>query len=144
MTLVAGINNLLKRGEFNAFLPGVGMTAKGDRTPKSLSEYADVNFGLKLNYIDASWFEFMDGAADNQLRNAIAHYRTDYDDVTQKIIYFPRKEGLEEKKSESIYFIEFMKRILVAYREMHRLHHLIKAMFYVQFLWIDEEKPSEN
>jgi len=137
MILVAGVNNIMKRGDFNTFLPGIGKTVRADRTPKSLAEYAGVNFGLKLNYIDETWFEFVDGAADNQLRNAIAHYKTDYNDVTQEIYYFPRREGMEEKKYESIYFIEFMKRILIAYREMHRLHHLIKALFYLKFLLID-------
>lgn len=84
--------------------------------------------------MDDSWFSFGDEAADNQLRNAIAHYKTDYDEITQKITYYPRREGMRQERSEEIYFIEFMRRILVAYREMNRLHQLIKSLFYYRYL----------
>tara|TARA_B100000427_G_scaffold270946_1_gene237750 strand:- start:618 stop:1877 length:1260 start_codon:yes stop_codon:yes gene_type:complete len=133
--LVAGLNNLLKRGDHNAFKPGIGLTKSGkDFTPKSLHEFADVPFGQKEDFIDDSWFSFGDEAADNQLRNAIAHYKTDYDDITQMITYYPRREGMKQEKSEEIYFLEFMRRILVAYREMNRLHQLIKSLFYFHYL----------
>lgn len=135
LVLVAGINNLAKRGDHNAFLPGIGQTRNGrDTTPRSLNAFADVVFGKKLDFIDDSWFELEDAATDNQLRNSIAHYKTEYDDVSQVVTYFPRKEGMEEERPEKMMFIEFLRRILLAYREMHRMHHLIKALFYYRYL----------
>lgn len=133
--LVAGLNNLLKRGDHNAFKPEIGKTKKGkDNTPRSLHDFADVPFGKKQELIDDSWYSLGDDAADNQLRNAIAHFKTDYDDITQKITYYPRKEGIKQVKSEEMYFLEFMRRILIAYREMNRLHQLIKSLFYYHYL----------
>ncbi|WP_041634834.1 hypothetical protein [Magnetospirillum gryphiswaldense] len=133
--LVAGINNLLKRGDHNAFKPEIGLTKSGrDLTPNSLHAFADVAFGQKDDLIDDNWFSFGDQAADNQLRNAIAHCKTDYDEITQNITYHPRKEGMRQEKSEEIYFIEFMRRVLIAYREMNRLHQLIKSLFYYYYL----------
>lgn len=141
LVLVAGINNLQKRGDHNAFKPGIGKTRSADRTPTSLNGSADVNFGDKLNFIDDSWYAFGDNVADNQLRNAIAHYKTDYDDVDQTITYYPRKEGMNEAKSEETTFLEFMRRILIAYREMHRLHHLIKNLFFFEYI-VAKPPPS--
>lgn len=135
LVLVAGLNNLQKRNDHNSFKPGIGLGKSGkDRTPTSLDAFADVNFGDKLNFIDASWYKFDNEAADNQMRNAIAHFKTDYDEITQKITYFPRKEGMKEEKSEETSFLDFMRRILIAYREMHALHHLVKSLFYYEYL----------
>ncbi|WP_339864884.1 hypothetical protein [Paremcibacter congregatus] len=135
LVLVAGVNNLVKRGNHNSFLPGTGQTRRGrDDTPNSLNDFADVVFGKKLDYIDDTWFELEDAATDNQLRNSIAHYKTEYDDVLQVVTYYPRKEGMEEERPQQMMFIEFLRRILLAYREMHRMHHLIKALFYYRYL----------
>ena len=136
--LVAAVNNLHKRADHDAFLPGIGLTANGrDFTPANLDEFAKVDFGRKMGFIDDPWYEMQDGAADNQLRNAIAHFKTDYDEVSQVITYHPRKDGLEASASRTLSFLEFMSRVLIAYREMHRLHHLIKALFYYYYLHID-------
>ena len=138
--LVAAVNNLDKRADHDAFLPGIGLTANGrDFTPANLDEFAKVDFGRKMGFIDDPWYEMQDGAADNQLRNAIAHFKTDYDEVSQVITYHPRKDGLEASAPRTLSFLEFMSRVLIAYREMHRLHHLIKALFYYYYLHIDGE-----
>ena len=76
----------------------------------------------------------MDGAIDNHLRNAIAHYKAEYDEITQIVTYYPKREGIKQDKAEQMYFLEFMRRLLVVYREMHRLHHLIKNLFYYRFI----------
>jgi len=136
--LVAGINNLLKRGDHNTFKPVITKNGK-DVAPKSLNAFADVPFGRKQDSIDSSWYSFGDEAADNQLRNAIAHVKTDYDEISQKITYYPRLEGMKQEKSEEMYFLEFMRRILVAYREMNRLHQLIKSLFYYHYLIQNKE-----
>lgn len=137
--LMAGVNNLLKRGDHNAFRPGIGLAKNGkDYTPKDLHAFADVPFGKKLEYIDNSWFETLDGGADNKLRNAIAHFKTDYDEVKQIVTYYPRLEGMKQAKAEQISFIQFMRQLLQSYREMRRLNHLIKGLFYLQYLIIDK------
>jgi hypothetical protein len=121
-------HNLLKRDDHNAFKPGIGMTKGGkDFTPKSLHDFANVAFGKKLDFIDDPWFQMLDDGTDNQLRNAIAHVKTDYDEVNQIITYYPRLEGMNQEKAEQITFIQFMKRLLQTYREMRRLNHLIRA-----------------
>jgi hypothetical protein len=136
--LVAGINNLLKRDNHNTFKPGIGLASSGkDFTPKNLHAFADVPFGYKLGFIDDPWFDFADNGADNQLRNAIAHYKADYDEITQTVTYYPRKEGIKQEKAETMSFLQFMRQLLISYRDMHRLHHLIKCLFYLQFIILD-------
>lgn len=135
IVLIAGVNNLMKRSDHNTFQPEIGKVASGrDFTPANLNAFADVPFGKKLDFIDDSWFSLEDAATDNQLRNSIAHYKTEYDDVAQVVTYFPRREGMEEERSETMQFIEFMRHVLLAYREMHRMHHLIKAILYYPLL----------
>lgn len=56
--LVAGVNNLLKRGNHDNFKPGIGLAKNGkDYTPKDLHAFADVAFGKKFEYLDDSWFD---------------------------------------------------------------------------------------
>jgi hypothetical protein len=131
--LVAAINNLRKRGDHNAFLPVI-RNGK-DVVPASINAFADVSFGLKQDFIDDPWYEMMDGAVDNQLRNAIAHYKAEYDEVTQIVTYYPKKrQGIKQERDGKTYFLEFMRRVLIAYREMHRFHHLIKVLFFYRYL----------
>lgn len=141
--LVAGINNLLKRGNHHNFKPEIGLAGSGkDFTPKNLHAFADVPFGHKLSLIDDPWFDFADDGADNQLRNAIAHYKAEYDEIRQTVTYYPRKEGIKQEKAETMSFLQFMRQLLISYREMHRLHHLIKCLFFLQFIIFDNP-PSE-
>jgi hypothetical protein len=131
--LIAGINNLLKRGDHNSFAPKV--TKNGTNiAPASLDAFADIVFGLKQDYIDDNWYELLDGSTSNHLRNAIAHYKAEYDEITQILTYYPKKEGMAQERGQRIYFLEFVRYLLVTYREMHRLHHLIKVLFFYYFL----------
>lgn len=133
LVLVAGLNNLVKRGDANVFAPKVTAAGKNIE-PANLDAFADVVFGLKQDHIDDSWYDTLEGSLSNKLRNAIAHYKTEYDDITQIVTYYAKKEGMAQEKGEDIYFLEFVRRLLITYREMHRLHHLIKALFYYYFL----------
>jgi hypothetical protein len=135
LILVAGLNNLLKRGDANGFEQKISQAGK-NLAPANLDAYANVPFGKKEEYLDDPWYKPLDGSLSNRLRNAIAHYKTEYDDVTQIVTYFPQQEGMAQNKSEKIYFLEFVRRLLTTYREMHRLHHLIKSLFYYYFLII--------
>ncbi len=133
LVLVAGLNNLLKRGNADTFAPR--LTDRGKNlAPATLNVFADVVFGSKQDFVDDSWHDVLEGSMSNRLRNAIAHYKTEYDEVTQLVTYYPKKEGMAQDKGEMIYFLEFVRRLLVTYREMHRLHHLIKSLFYYYFL----------
>ena len=123
LVLVAGINNLIQRGDHNSFKD------TGKNTPKSLNKFADVPYGSKLMHIDETWYPIDEKVTDNQLRNSIAHYKAEYDEIKQVVTYYPRKEGIKQEKSESMYFIDFMRKILISYREMHSLHQLIKCLF---------------
>lgn len=132
--LVASINNLIERGDHNAFKPGIGKTSSKDSTPKNIHQFADIPFGKKLDYIDDTWLPPLEGGSDSKLRNAIAHFKTEYDEITQTISYYPRHEGIEQKRAETISFLQFMYQLLTTYREMHRLHHLIKCLFFFHFI----------
>ncbi|MBU6418300.1 MAG: hypothetical protein KGQ79_01055 [Proteobacteria bacterium] len=133
LVLVAGLNNLLKRGDADAFASKLTKSGK-NLAPATLNAFADVVLGAKQDFIDDSWYHLLEDSVDNRLRNAIAHYKTEYDEVTQLVTYYPKKEGMAQVQGEQIYFLEFVRRLLITYREMHRLHHLIKSLFYYNFL----------
>jgi hypothetical protein len=76
---------------------------------------------------------------DNQLRNSIAHYKAEYNVITQVITYFPRKEGIKQEKEETIYFMDFMRKTLLSYREMHSMHQLIKCLFNYYYIMYQEK-----
>jgi hypothetical protein len=134
MVLLAGMNNIIKRGDHNKFMPGIGKVGDKDHTPKNLQAFADVPFGNKAALIDDLWFDALDGGADNQLRNAIAHHKTEYDEVTQVVTFYPKREGMRQEKGETISFLDFLRQLLIAYRELHRLHQLIKCLFNYLYL----------
>jgi hypothetical protein len=131
LVIVAGINNLLIRGDFNAF---ADPETKGLKKPRSLNAYADRPFGEKLFHLDDCWFNVDKDVVDNHLRNAIAHFKTEYNDVTQVVTYYPNKEGVGQDHAETIYFLDFMRKILESFREVHYLHHLIKVLFFYTYL----------
>jgi len=129
LVLVAGIGNLIERGDHNAFAMRISKKGK-QLSPASLSEYADIPLGNKLQDLDSGWHTIDALALDNELRNAIAHNKVDYNDVTQVITYYPKLEGMEREKKSEIQLLEYMHRLLALFREMHRLHHLVKCINY--------------
>jgi hypothetical protein len=133
--LVAGINNLVKRGDHHAFAKGVRVTKAGkELAPSSLGKYSDVSLGNKMLDLDEPWYSVDLAALDNELRNAIAHNKIDYDDVSQSITYYPKLEGMAREKEFQIQFLDYMWRMLVLFREVHRLHHLVKCLNYATLL----------
>lgn len=135
LVLVAGINNLLRRGDHDDFAKGIRVTKDGkELSPPSLDKYADVALGNKLLDLDDPWYSVDPVALDNQLRNAIAHAKIDYDDVTQVITYFPKLEGMEREKKVQIQLLDYMWRMLSLFREVHRLHHLVKCLNYATLI----------
>ncbi|TBN14853.1 hypothetical protein EYC79_07455 [Agrobacterium cavarae] len=129
LVLVAGVGNLIERSDHNAFAMRVSRQQK-HLQPASLSDYADVALGNKLQDLDSAWYTVDPLAHDNELRNAIAHNKIDYDDVSQVITYYPKMEGMEREKKREILLLDYMHRLLALFREMHRLHHLVKCLNY--------------
>lgn len=131
LVLVAGVNNLLKRGDHNAFAKGVRIARDGkELAPSSLDRYADVPLGNKLLDLDNPWHSINPVAHDNELRNSIAHNKIEYSDLTQVITYYPKIEGMEREKKIQIQLLDYMWRMLSLFREVHRLHHLVKCLNY--------------
>lgn len=128
LILVAGLNNVLKRGDHNSF------NSSKKNYPKNLNKFADMAYGMKAGHLDDCWYDLLDGAIDNQLRNSIAHVKAGYDDVSQIITYFPRKEGIKQEKPEVMSLLEFLRATLISYREMHSLNHLIKCLLFSYYL----------
>ena len=127
LILVAALNNLKHRGDFNKF------HNVEKHTPKILKKYADVAYGKKVEHLDDCWYQIASGTADNQLRNSIAHFKTEYNEITQNVKYYPKNKGIDRKKEENIYFLDFMRKILISYREMHRMHQIIKCLHNYHF-----------
>lgn len=130
IVLVAGLNNLARRGDHNKFAPGPKM-------PASLKEFSDWPLGFKLQQLDHSWYHINASDIDNRLRNSIAHYKVEVDEIAQLITYFPKKEGLEQKSAVQMHFLDFSRKILGMFREMHRLNHFTKCLFVYYYLHME-------
>lgn len=96
--------------------------------------HADVPLGNKLLDLDDPWYSIDPIVLDNELRNAIAHNKIDYDDVSQAITYYPKLEGMERAKEVQIQLLDYMWRLLSLFREVHRLHHLVKCLNYAMLI----------
>jgi len=127
LVLVAGLNNLSRRGNHNSFAPS-------KQAPASLKDFVDVPLGLKLQQIDRSWYQVNVGAIDNRLRNSIAHYKAEYNEITQELVYFPKQEGLEQATAIRMHFLDFSRKLLEVFRELHRLNHMTKCLFVYYYL----------
>lgn len=132
LILLAGLNNLLHRGDHNEFEPSLKVTRRNEprREAVSLNAFADADLGTKLQFIDKCFYKIDETAIDNRLRNGIAHYKYEYKESTQVITYYPFKEGMNREKAQEITFIEFIRKSLLLFREVHNLNHLIKTTLY--------------
>lgn len=129
LVLVAGLNNLHHRGDHDEFAkPEHGAALS------SLDKFADKTLSEKFKYLDDCWYIFNKDVVDTGVRNAISHYTATYDPVSQVITYYPDKEGVRQERGESMYFLDFMRMILQIFREVHYLHHVIKSLFYYEYL----------
>lgn len=131
LVLVAGINNIIHRGDFNCFAP------IGGKSLSSLNSFSEKNLSDRFKYLDDCWYILDSSIIDASVRNSIAHFNVDYDDVSQVISYYPKGGKIETTPVEEMYFIDFMRMILVLFREVNNLHHLIKCLFYYQYFIID-------
>ena len=130
--LVAGFNNLLHRGDANCF------KAIDGGTLSDLRKYSAKPLSDKFKYLDDCWYKVDSDAYDLGLRNAIAHNSVHYNGVAQVVTFTPGGGRLEQSSSKIMSFLEFMRLLLVAFREMHSLHHVIKSLFYYKYLVHDK------
>jgi hypothetical protein len=129
LVLVAAINNIVHRGNYNEFAkPEHGAPLS------SLDKFADKTLSDKFKYLDECWYNISKDVVDTGVRNAIAHYTATYDPVSQIITYYPEKEGVRQEQGEVMYFLDFMRMILQLFREVHYLHHVIKSLLYYEYL----------
>lgn len=129
MILIAGINNISKRGNYDSFNRGV------DSYPKTLDEFANYPFGGKSKYIDDSfWGDILAKVTNNQLRNAIAHNKVEYDEITQQIEFYYKQEGLKQQQNQNISYMDFSITLLESFRWLHRFNHIIKMLYVFWFL----------
>lgn len=137
LILVSGINNLIHRGNSDSFksIDGGALSSLEKFSAKTLAD--------KFKYLDDCWYSIDKDAIDAGVRNAIAHNNVEYNEVTQEITYYPGGGGIQQTVGQTIYFLDFMRMILVLFREMHNLHHLIKCFFNYEFLIRSKEPPSE-
>lgn len=134
LILVAGINNLLHRGNANSFrtVDGGSLSSLQKLSEKTLSD--------KFKYLDNCWYELSKDDFNLELRNAIAHNNVRYDHSSQVITYFPDGGRLEKSQGKDLAFLEFMRLLLISFREMHNLHHVIKSLYYYKFLIFDRHQ----
>ncbi|MHC8337804.1 hypothetical protein [Pseudomonas sp. HLT2-19-2] len=133
LTFLAGLNNLIKRGDSNLFEPSLKLTKAQKVRPEleNLNAFANVDLGNKLAFIDECFYRIDMNAIDNKLRNGIAHYKYEYKESTQLITYYPGKEGMSRDKYYEISFMDFMRKSLLLFREVHGINHIMKAtLFY--------------
>jgi len=131
LVLVAGVNNLLHRGDANSFRTVDGGSLSG------LQKLSEKTLSDRFKYLDDCWYNLSQDVFNLGLRNAIAHNNVLYDQATQVITYFPDGGRLDKAQGKDISFLGFMRLLLISFREMHNLHHVIKSLYYYKFLIYD-------
>lgn len=128
IVLVAGINNLYHRGNFNSFkaIDGGALSSLQKLSEKTLSD--------KFKYLDDCWYNLATTDLNLGLRNAVAHNNINYNSETQTVTYYPEGGRLAATEGKEISFLAFMRSLLLAFREMHNLHHVIKSLYYYKLL----------
>lgn len=138
IVLVAGLNNLYHRGDFNSF------KAIDGGTLSSLQKLSEKTLSDRFKYLDDCWYNLSITDLNLGLRNAIAHNNVDYNSETQTVTYYPEGGRLSPAEGKAVSFLSFMRSLLLAFREMHNLHHVIKSLYYYKVLIYDRRaEPSE-
>ena len=138
IVLIAGINNLYHRGNFNSF----GTIDGG--TLGSLQKFSEKPLSERFKYLDDCWYKLSVPDLDLGLRNAIAHNNVDYNSETQTLTFYPKGGRLEAVGGNSASFLAFMRSLLLGFREMHNLHHVIKSLLYYKALIYDQRASQEK
>lgn len=131
----------MKRGDANEFEASMKMTVKNKVRPElaSLNAFANCDLGSKIPFIDDCFYIIDEEAIDNKLRNGIDHYKYDYTESSQTITYYPSKEGMRREKFYEISFMEFIRKTLPLFREVHSMNHFIKTTLYYCVLMLKKK-----
>ena len=135
---MAGLNNLMHRGDANSFKPIDGGAISG------LKKYSTKVLSDKFKYLDECWFKLSNEVINLDLRNAIAHNSVKCDSTSQLITYYPDGGRLENTESKTISLLGFARLLLTAFREMHNLNHVMKSLFYYKYLIHDRVKEGKG
>lgn len=138
IVLVAGINNLYHRGNFNSF------KAIDGGSLSSLQKFSEKTLSDKFKYLDDSWYNLAITDLNLSLRNAIAHNNINYNSGTQTVTYYPDGGRLAATEGKEVSFLAFMRSLLLAFREMHNLHHVIKSLYYYKLLVHDRSAHEQR
>ena len=138
LVLVAGINNLYHRVDFNSF------KAIDGGTLSSLQKFSEKTFSEKFKYLDDCWYNLTVTDFNLGLRNAIAHNNIDYNSNTQIVTYYPEGGRLAATEGKQTSFLLFIRSLLLAFREMHNLHHVIKSLLYYKILVRDRTTGEQQ
>jgi len=138
LVLVAGINNIIHRKDFNAFASIDGGTLS------SLEKFSGKTLSDRFKYLDDCWYNIDREIIDTEVRNSIAHNNVNYDEISQIIEYFPEGGGIKPTPAQQIYFLDFMRMILVTFREVNNLHHFVKCLFYYEYLILQDPKRKNQ
>lgn len=133
LVIIAGINNIYHRGDSNGFKPIGGAALSG------LKKLSEKNLSDRFKYLDDCWYTLSEGAFNLGLRNAIAHNNVSYDDLAQVITYVPNGGGLAPVDAEEMHFLEFIRLLLEAFREMNNMGHVLKSVYYYKLLIRDQK-----
>lgn len=128
LVIVAGINNLHHRHDAHAFPAISGGVLSG------LEKFSAKPLAERFKYLDDCWYVIPIEQFNSDLRNSIAHNNLEYRESDQTIRYFPEGGRLSATPAGEMSFLGFMRHVLQIFREMHNMHHLIKALFYYEFL----------
>jgi hypothetical protein len=136
LVLLAGINNIDKRGHYDLFDPKI------QKFPKSLNEFANYPFGVRSKYIDDSfWGPIASKVIMNRLRNAIAHNKVEYNESTQEIEFYFKLEGMKQERHDKMTYMDFTITLLESFRWMNKFNHLIKMLY---AFWYLKYEPRDN
>ena len=129
LVLVAGINNIVKRGHYDLFDTNI------KKHPESLNEFANYPFGRKSEYIDDPyWGPIASKVIMNRLRNAIAHNKVEYNESTQEIEFYFKLEGMKQEQHDQMTYMDFTITLLESFRWMNKFNHLIKMLYVFWYL----------
>ncbi len=128
LVIVAGINNLLHRNDAHAFPMISGGVLGG------LEKFSGKPLADRFKYLDDCWYVISIEVFNLELRNSIAHNNLEYQEISQTVRYFPEGGRLTAVSGKEMSFLDFMRQVLLVFREMHNMHHLIKSLFYYEYL----------
>jgi len=125
-SILMGAENIRSRGNFD-HMPVVHGFEK--TTIKTLYNYVDANNGIKKIYLGTSpnLKKYFTDIIDNEIRNAINHYKTVFDPVTQIIDYYPFK-GKKASESKSTTLIDLTDQTFRQIAAIHDLLYVIAAI----------------